>query len=201
MDIHEEYIKRRKLLCPLIKYADKNTLILKSRNEKDPHQFAQVSIEWRLGDHNPGQYVLVLYSGLLNGDAYNGVKAIAESRWDWDQYEPGLLDWASAIASKYEAISSEELLPILWINWLRQNDAWLAQNANPNILDLICNTLSAPTDGPQRKAMIEEIEAYLRVRNERTFVSWRNTKQIQTDRNYAGWLGDIVNGMHKKKAA
>lgn len=200
MDLQEEYFTRRKVPAQLIKYVDKGNLILRSKNSAEEWTWLQVSIDAKTEGNHPVHYHFVVSanpviyaSADFSNFSYHHTKVLYEQRWEWDQYETGLMDWASKFSKNYAAIPSAEAIFVSWQMFLANYDSWLANFLPYRVIDWVANSLAGP-DTESRLASIRNVEQWIAEKYDRVFACWRNIRQNLDNRNYSDWLANIVNG-------
>lgn len=204
MEIHEEYIQRRKVKAPCIKYVDRANLILKSRQKDGEWAWLHVNIA-QAGDANhPQKFSFVvsanptLYTTQDFQHFSNHSKVLKEQTWEWEEYEPGLCAWAKEHAGKYVAITSCDAVFVAWEMFATNYDTWIAHFLPFRIQEQVFLSLN-DKDGeqcrPVRLAAIKEVEDYIKEKFERVYLCWKNIKGAIEQKNYADWLAKVVNDM------
>lgn len=199
MDLHEEYIQRRKLKAPIIKFADRANLILKSKSKDNEWAWLHVNISSN-GDNNHPQKWSFVVSG--NPNLYttpdfqhfsNYSKVIKEKSWEWDQYEPELMDWIKESAGNYTAITSSDAIFVAWEMFATNYDAWIAHFMPFRLQEFFYSSLEDGKKRQDRLNAIKKIEDFIQDRYDKVFVCWRNIRSAIEQKNYADWLAKIIN--------
>lgn len=200
MDLQEEYFSRRKVPAHLIRYVDKGNLILRAKGADVEWAWLQVSIDSKTEGNHPINYHFVVSanpviyaSADFSSFSYHHTKVVFEQRWEWDQYESGVAEWAAKFAKKYTAIPSSEAIFVSWQMFLANYDSWLANFLPYRVIDWLANSL-AGTDVESRLTSIQDVERWISEKYERVFTCWRNIRQSLDSRNYSDWLANVVNG-------
>lgn len=199
MELHEEYIARRKIKAPCIKYVDRANLILRSQAKDSEFAWLHVSITSNADQNHPNKYTFVvsanptLYSTPDFNHFTQHAKVLSEQTWEWEQYEAGLIAFAKEYAGKYTAISSHDAIFVAWQMFASSYDQWIAHFLPFRLQETIYQSLAA--ERKQRFVAIKEVEDYIKEKFERVFTCWRNIKSAIEQKNYADWLAKVVNDM------
>jgi len=202
MDLHEEYVHRRKVKAPLIKYVDRANLILKSKDKGNEWAWLHVNIASAGDNNHPQKFSFVvsanptLYTTSDFQHFSNHSKVLKEHSWEWDQYEPGLLEWAKEHAGKYMAITSCDAVFVAWEMFATNYDTWIAHflpfRMQENVYVSLNDTDEVRT---ARISAIKEVEDYIKEKYERVYSCWKNIKGAIEQKNYADWLAKVVNDL------
>ncbi len=199
MEIHEEYITRRKVKSPLIRFVDRANLILKSRKKDGEWGWLHVNILSEGDANHPLKFNFVVSANptLYTTEDFkhfsNHSKVLKEYKWEWDQYEPGLLIWAKENAGNYVAITSVEAVFVAWEMFVTNYDAWLANFLPNRFQEHVYLSLIEESDRALRINAMKEVEDYMRDKFERVYSQWKNIKGAIEQKNYADWLAQIIN--------
>lgn len=200
MDLQEEYFGRKKVPAFLIKYADRASLILRAKPGANVEwNWIQVSINSRADGNHPNVYHFVVSanpviyaSADFSHFSYNVTKELLNIRWEWEDYENNLLNWAKKQRENYVAVTGEEAVFVSWEMFLVNYDSWLANFLPNRVIDWICDSLVG--DKASRLASIVEVEKWISSRYDKIYACWQGIKQNIDNRCYADWLGAVVNG-------
>jgi hypothetical protein len=199
MELHEEYIARRKIKAPCIKYVDRANLILRSQVKDCEWAWLHVSISSNADQNHPNKYTFVvsanptLYSTPDFNHFTQHAKVLKEQVWEWEQYESGLVEFAKEYAGKYVAITSQDAVFVAWQMFVTNYDAWIAHFLPFRLQESVYQSLVG--ERKNRFMAIKEIEDYIKEKFERVFICWRNIKSTIEQKNYADWLAKVVNDM------
>jgi len=199
MDLQEEYIRRRKVSTPVVRYVEKASLILRAKEGKQvPTNLLHLSIDYRQDTNHPSSYQFVvsanpvIYSTVdFSNFAYQHTKILLDQKWEWDQYESNLLAWVATNAESYVAIPSSEAVLVSCQLFLTNHDSWFANFMPCRVIDQLVYTLTGET--ASKISYINHVEEWLKSKYERVYACWKNIRQSLDNRNYADWLADIVN--------
>src|SRR5581483_645899 len=196
MELHEEYLKRRGVKAPCIKYVNQANLILKSKKPKTDYNWLQVTITGNGDTQHPVKYVFHLNANpslaAEIGHFSPNSKPLKEFTWEWDQYEQGIIDFAKEYSREYTAITSASAIYIAWEQFIANYDAWCAHFLPTRIHDKIYSSL-ATDDESEKLKVIKEIETFLHSRFDKIFASWKAMKGNIEQKNYADWLAKVIN--------
>jgi len=203
MELHEEYLKRRRVKAPCIKYVDRANLILKAKTKDSEWAWLHINITSNGDQQHPLKYTFVvsanptLYSTPDLNHFSQHSKVLKEHTWEWDQYEEGLVGFAREHAGKYVAITSQDAVYVAWEMFVTNYDAWLAHFLPVRMQESVYQSLALPSgDGRSSKMVaIKEIEEFIREKYERVHMCWKNIKGAIEQKNYADWLAKVVNDM------
>ncbi len=201
MEIHEEYIARRKVKSPIVRFVDRANLILKARQKDGEWSWLHVNITSNPDPNHPLKYSFVVSANptLYTTEDFkhfsNHSKVLKDQTWEWDQYEPGILAWAKEHAGKYVAITSVDAVFIAWEMFVTNYDAWLANFLPISFQEQVYTSLIEEIDRALRINAIKDIEEYMREKYERVYLQWKNIKNVIEQKNYADWLAQIVNDL------
>lgn len=206
MDLQEEYILRRKIPAHFIKYVDRASLILRAKDGVKPEwNWLHVSIDCKQESNHPAHYQFVVAANPViyaspdfSHFSYHHTKVLQEQRWEWDQYEASLTDWAMKNAQNYVAVPSSEAVFVSWEMFLANYDSWLANFLPYRVIDWVAGSLKGDKDS--RLENIREVEEWIKEKYERVFMCWRNIRQNLDQKSYADWLADVINGADKYRA-
>lgn len=201
MDLHEEYWRRKQVNAPMIKHVERANLILRSKGKSEWGWLHVNVTSTPLDPLHPVKYTFVvsanpeLYATPDMNHLAHQSKVIKEQQWEWEQYEPGLIEWAKEHAVNYRAITSKDALEVAWEIFITNYDRWIAHFLPYRMQDVIYLTVSDDVKPEVRQAAIKDVEDYLRDKYERVFVGWKNIKGAIEQKNYADWLAKIVNDL------
>lgn len=212
MELHEEYLKRRGVKAPCIKYVDRANLILKSRDKDSEWAWLHVNITSNGDAAHPMKYTFVvsanptLYSTPDFNHFTNHAKVLKEHVWEWEQYEAGLVAFAKEHAGKYVAITSADAVFVAWQMFMTNYDAWIAHFLPYRLQESVYQSIAGnggTVEGQRaaRSAAIREVEDFIKEKYDRVFACWRNIKSAIEQKNYADWLAKVVNDMAPATAA
>lgn len=201
MDLHEEYILRRKVKAPCIKYVDRANLILKSKGDSE-WAWLHVNIA-SSGDANHPQkfnFVVSANPSLYTTNDFqhfsNHSKVLKEQQWEWDQYEPGLIEWAKEHSGKYQAVTSHDAIFVAWEMFATNYDAWMTHFLPYRMQEQVYLSFATSPDLYTKKVMaIKEVEDFMKDKFERVYLCWKNIRGAIEQKNYADWLAKVINDM------
>lgn len=200
MDLQEEYYVRRKVPAHLVKYVSRASLIMKAKEEaKLDWNWLHISIDMKQEPNHPAYYQFVVAanpviyaSADFSHFSYHHTKVLSDARWEWDQYEVNVRQWADEIARTYVAVPSHEAVFVSWEMFLANYDAWLANFLPYRVIDHLAGSLES-TDTDSRIRCIGYVENWIREKYERVYACWRNIRQQLDHNTYADWLAAMVN--------
>lgn len=201
MDLHEEYIQRRKVKAPIIKYVDRANLILRSKNKDNEWAWLHINIASNGDQQHPMKFTFVvsanptLYTTQDFQHFSNNSKVLKEQTWEWEEYEVGLISWAKEHAGKYSAISSNDAVFVAWEMFITNYDTWMAHFLPLRLQEQLYNSLNEKDSKAQRIASIKDVEAFINEKYERVYLCWKNIKTAIDQKNYADWFAKVVNDM------
>jgi hypothetical protein len=214
MDLQEEYFRRKTVPAHLIKYPERANLILRAketwegRNGVKPEwNWLHVSIDLRQEPNHPAQFQFVVAanpviyaSADFSHFSYQNTKIITDSRFEWDQYENSVLQWAKQHATQYVAVPSSEAIFVSWEMFLANYDSWIANFLPYRVIDWLSESLHNE-DVDSRLEAIRSVEEWIREKYERVHACWRNIRQQLDQKNYADWFAEVINdlGKHSKE--
>jgi len=204
MDLQEEYFRRKKVPAHLLRYVERGNVILRAKEGKKPEwNWLYLSLDLKVESNHPAHYQFVVAanpviyaSADFSHFSYHHTKVISETRWEWDQYESGLMDWVNANADNYVAVPSSEAMFVSWQMFLANYDSWLANFLPYRIIERLAASLVV-TDAKKRLEEIREVEDWIKEKYDRVFACWKNIKQQLDQKNYADWLAVVVNDIGK----
>jgi hypothetical protein len=200
MNLHEEYWKRKKVKAPLVQYVDRANLILRAKG-KSEWGWLHVNVASIVDGQHPTKYNFVvsanpsLYATSDMNHFSQQSKMIQEYTWEWEGYEPGLIEWSKKHAGLYHAVTSQDAILVAWEIFITNYDSWIAHFMPFRMQDTVYRAVSDETPLTDKLAAIKDVEDYLREKYERVFVYWKNIKGAIEQKNYADWLAKIVNDM------
>jgi hypothetical protein len=198
MDLHEEYWTRKGVKAPLVKHVERANLILKSKG-KSEWAWLHVTITSNNDANHPLKYTFVvsanptLYSTPDFNHFSHHSKVLKEHVWEWEQYEPCLVDWAREHAVEYKAIPSADAVLVAWEMFVTNYDHWMAHFLPLRMQENVYITLL--DERPDKLKAIKEVEDFIKDKYERVFLCWKNIKSAIDQKNYADWFAKIVNDM------
>lgn len=210
MDLQEEYFRRKTVPAHLIKYPERANLILRAKetwegrkNSKPDWNWLHVSIDLRQEANHPAQFQFVVAanpviyaSADFSHFSYQNTKIITDSRFEWDQYEGGIIQWAKQHAPDYVAVPSSEAIFVSWEMFLANYDSWIASFLPTRVIDWLSQSLSGDKVDVRLEA-IKFVEEWIREKYERVYSCWKNIRQQLDQKNYADWLAVVVNDLGK----
>jgi hypothetical protein len=204
MDLQEEYFARKRPPARIIRYVDKGSLILRAKEGAKPEwEWLHVSIETKSEPNHPAHYqFLVAANPVIYASAdfshfsYHNTHVVKDEKWEWDQYEKNLVDWAKTLSDKYVAIQSSEAIFVSWGMFMSNYDSWVANFLPYRVIDWLATSLRNGNQETRLNA-ISEVETWIRDKYDRVFSCWRNIRQNLDQKNYADWLADVINNAGK----
>lgn len=182
----------------MVRYADKSSLLLKLKNgKKSENEIIQINIDKKMEPNHPAFFYMTILSNPVicvspdfsQFSVYH-TKSLFDYKWEWDQYEAGLLKHIEPYLDNYTAISGEKAVWISWELFLKNYDLWLANFLSCQGMEWIYESLAADKVEEKLK-YVSLIEDWLRKRHEKVFVCWKNLKTGLESRNYAHWLAEF----------
>lgn len=202
MELHEEYLKRRRVKAPCVKYVDRANLILRSKTKESEWAWLHVAINSNADPAHPLKYTFVvsanptLYSTPDMNHISQHSKILKEQTWEWDQYEAGLVEFAKEHAGKYKAITSQDAVYVAWEMFITNYDAWLSHFLPIRMQESVYKSLCPSVDSrTSRLQAIKDVEEFIRDKYERVHLCWKNIKTSIDQRHYADWLAKVVNDL------
>jgi len=208
MELHEEYLTRRGVKAPCIKYVDKANLILRAKGQGSEWSWLHVNITSNGDTAHPQKYTFVvsanptLYSTAEMNHFSQHSKVIDEQTWEWEQYESGLVKFCKDNAKNYTAIFSRDAVFVAWEMFVTNYDSWIAHflpyRVQENVYTSLSLDVSEHAPMPARAAKyqaIKSVEDILREKFDKVHLSWKNIKAAVEQKNYADWLAKVVNEM------
>lgn len=198
MDLHEEYLNRRRISSPVVKYVERGSIILRKKSD-GKNQWVHATIQHQTEPHHPPYYrfveavdpVIYATSDMSNFSLHNS-NVIKDEKWEWDDYEKNIIEWAKERSKEYRAVSNIEARYAMWSLFVVSFDEWFANKLPIGMIGVLCDTLN-DEDIEKSIEFIKQMENWLQRNNERVLVSWKNVSGRLDDRNYAEWLARIVN--------
>lgn len=207
MDLQEEYFSRRAVRAHLVKFVDRGNLILRAKNngKKPEWNWLHVTIQYQPDAQHPGHYIFtvaanpVIYASAdFTHFTQHHTKVLKEDKFEWEQYEDGILKWAEKNASHYDAVPSSEAIFVSWELFLSNYDTWVAAFLPIRVTDWLCASLEEK-DSEKKLDYIKKVEEWIHGKYERVYVCWKNIRQNLEQKNYADWLATIVNNQNLEK--
>ena len=201
MELHEEYIQRRKVKAPTVKYVDRANLILRSKSKDNEWAWLHVNIASNGDQQHPMKYTFVvsanptLYTTQDFQHFTNHSKVLKEQIWEWEQYENGILDWCKEHAGKYDAINSNDAIFVAWEMFMTNYDTWIAHFLPFRLQERVFYSMNEQSERAERIAAIKDVEVFINDKFERVYLCWKNIKTAIDQKNYADWFAKIVNDM------
>jgi hypothetical protein len=125
MKLHEEYIRRHKLNIPVIRFDNRSSLFLKTKDA--PFAWSIFNIIWRSQSGRPGFYEFVRMEPLHNGQGAFNCKDKHNYVY-WEQYEFEVEKVISEYRNDgYYSVSSKNRSLMAWEMFLYMYDGWLAK--------------------------------------------------------------------------
>lgn len=199
MDLIDEYALRTNLDRPIIKYADKATLALRSR--KSIHdlppgkpQWLSFSLDTRIEPNRPPFFHMLVTGNPtfyatpdFSHCTYQHEQVLIEDTVEFDDYESKIGGWADSIKKDYVAVKSNDAIGMCWQMYCANYDRWFANFLPHRMIKILCESISG-----QNQAIFE-IEQWMRQRHEKVFSSWVAVKKTLDNNHYADWLAEVVN--------
>lgn len=197
MDLVDEYFVRHKASIPFVKYADKSQLILQHKDKKPG--WINVDITSKNEPNHPAFYNFSVFGSPViyttpdfNHFSQHHEKLITEQRWEWDQYETNLVEWARQISVSHRAVRSNDAVVVCWQMFLINYDSWLANFVPCRLLPTVHKSIFSES-AVEKLAAIKKVELWLNDRHDRVCTAWSMMRRQLDAKNYADWLADLVN--------
>lgn len=203
MDLQEEYFTRRAVRGHMVKFSDRGTLILKARDglaKKPEWSWLHITLTSHADGAHPQHYNFqvaanpVIYASTdFSHFTYHHSKVLSDVKYEFDAFEQGILDWCAKTSQQYTAILSTDAVFVSWEMFCQNYDSWLANFLTWRMTEILSQTLTGTKES--RLKHIQEVENWIREKHERVHLCWKNIRANLEEKNYADWLGIIVNNM------
>ncbi len=196
MDLQQEYYTRNGITAPVIRYMDRNYLIVHNKHHKANGypRLMVIQMTWtNKPETHPGTFkfsqMVPLHDSAGSNPSY--LKSIWEKKLEWDEWENFLLTWADTNKQGFVPCDEDSELAA-WEMFFYSHDTWLAQNLPAHIQDQILTILDPETDAQVRKKVGAEIETYIKNKSRNVAQALHNFKCYSDGRLYATWLANLL---------
>ena len=183
MHLHEEYIKRRQLKIPLIRYDSRSVALLKSEEEWRIIDISWVSCHW-----HPGHFVIRVL--MPRHDKGGSIRVFPNRELYWDQYEDHILELKDTW-SGFHAIPKKESSLAWWYVFLLMYDSSLAQ-LSFDFRELVAASIDPDSEFLDKKIAAKRAQLQMRIEDICLEEAWSGITHDYSPK-YADWLVNLIN--------
>jgi uncharacterized protein (UPF0147 family) len=201
MDLQEEYQQRHGLVVPVVRYVDKNYLLVTPRSPEEGQAVPWIGLSITFStkpDNLPGTFRFTLNNPVHDLMSGGSVGAPLRHSWDkkleFDEWEGFILSWAKSNQSQWMPVTDpEQVRMAVWEIFVHAMDSWLSSSMSSNQIERLGVILDRESPADVRKAAEEEIETFLKNKNRVASAALHNLHSTYGDPDlYASWLARVL---------
>jgi hypothetical protein len=187
MRLYDEYLKRHGLCLPLVRHANKSTLLFRVLdNSLWQSHWLLFSAEWHHKRGETGHYEVSFSAP--NRDQSTLVH-LEKAKIQWDEYDRYFMNWP-VLNTGVEYLSREDAASELWQIFQFCHDAWISRQPY-EIQEILHDCTDMQRSEQARKASQEFVLFYLQQEYPTILSAWQHD-MIGWFQFYADWLVDFL---------
>lgn len=198
MNLHEEYTKRHKLSCPVVKRPDKSAyLICRTNKETWGSNWSVFNSCIRAEANKPSYYQFNWYSIRHNGLLGSGgaLQPMGQPiKVEWDEYEVASIRLAKSTVHCYPVSGLAEASLVAWEIFLFCSDDKIREYPS-SVRTQIYKSLDTELSIEDRLLNQSFVIKWLYENGNGMLSKWEQIKQYCDPKNYAGWLAEMFQQM------
>lgn len=195
MDLQQEYYNRHQL-APLIRFADKNVILLRQNDEKDIHRLVLVNLNFAgKAENNPGSFKFIQQSLVYDGGSMSGHiwKTFWDKRLEFDDWETWIQEWAALNKGVMLPVSGDEIELVLWEIFIYSHDSFLAVQLPNFVQDKLSMVIDCRLSLEERLTAANDVEEFIKNKNKNTVAQLLNLRtMLANSGTYANWLVQLL---------